>query len=212
MIGRLTGTIAAIGTDTVLIDVNGVGYVAQAGTSLLARLTPGKAAELHIETQMSESAIRLYAFESDAARAWFVRLQDVPGVGGKAAMAVLDALGPNGLMEAIALSDVTSVTRAKGVGKKLAERIVGELSGKAPPMGRFGTFGADPAASAQTREDPIAQIEAMIGKSRIEAVSALTNLGYGQSEATRAVAAAARADPDADTSALIKAALKALSA
>lgn len=207
MIGRLTGTIAAVGVDTVLIDVNGVGYVASAGSSLLARIAPGKAATLHIETQMSENAIKLYAFETEEARAWFVRLQDVPGVGGKAAMAVLDALGPQGLLDAIALSDVTSVTRAKGVGKKLAERIVGELAGKPPPMGRFGNLTL---AASDAAQDVAETAAAVSGGSRAEAVSALVNLGYGQGDAARAVATAAKDAPEADTSALIKSALKAL--
>jgi len=208
MIGRLTGTIAAVGTDTVLIDVNGVAYVASAGASLLARVAPGEQASLHIETQMSENAIRLYAFETEEARAWFVRLQDVPGVGGKAAMAVIDALGAQGLLDALALSDVTSVTRAKGVGKKLAERIVGELSGKPPPMGRFGNLNLAASDAAHDAADTAAAVQ---GGGRAEAVSALVNLGYGQGDAARAVATAAKDAPDADTSALIKSALKELS-
>jgi Holliday junction DNA helicase RuvA len=208
MIGRLSGTIAAVGLDTLVIDVGGVGYVAGAGASLLSRVSVGARAELHIETQMSEMAIRLWAFETDEARAWFVRLQDVPGVGAKAALAVLDALGVAGIMEAIALGDVTSVTRAKGVGKKLAERIVTELAGKPPPMGRFGVFSADARASAAG--DAQALAATTTSGVRAEAVSALVNLGYAQGEAARAVAQAARDNPDAAAPALIKAALKAL--
>ncbi|MCI4645460.1 MAG: Holliday junction branch migration protein RuvA [Hyphomonadaceae bacterium] len=204
IIGRLRGEVAAIGADTVLIDVNGVGYVAQAGSRLLSRLDPGQRAELHIETKITENSITLYAFETDEARAWFARLQDVPGVGGKAAMALLDALTPGELMDAIALGDVASVTRAKGVGKKLAERIVGELAGKAPPMGRFGSFGVKAAPGL------VSAAGAPAGGARAEAISALQNLGYGPTDAARAVAAAAKANEGADTPALIKAALKEL--
>ncbi len=205
MIGRLKGVIASVGADQVLIDVGGVGYVAAAGGRLLSRINPGEPAELHVETQMSESAIRLYAFESDEARAWFARLQDVPGVGAKAAMAVLDALDPAALMDAIALGDAASVTRAKGVGKKLAERIVGELSGKPPPMGRFGAF-----APANAASSPDQSAGATTGGSRSEAVSALVNLGYAQTDAARAVAAAAKSEEQASVEALIKGALKEL--
>ncbi len=205
IIGRLRGEIAAVGTDNVLIDVNGVGYVALAGSRLLSKLTPGKEAELHIETRVTESSITLFAFESDEARAWFVRLQDVPGVAGKSAMAIMDALSPAELMDALALNDAASITRAKGVGKKLAERITGELAGKPPPMGRFGAFRpSDLAGDAVAAPDPA-------GSARSEAVSALVNLGYGQPDAARAVAAAARNTPDADTSALVRAGLKELS-
>lgn len=205
IIGRLRGEIAAIGADTVLIDVNGVGYVAQAGARTLSRLNSGERAELHIETRVTENSITLFAFLSDEERSWFVRLQDVHGVAGKAAMALLDALTPSELMDAIALGDVASVTRAKGVGKKLAERIVGELAGKAPPMGRFGSFGvkAAPGIASAASVSPA-------GGARAEAISALQNLGYAPTDAARAVAAAAKANEGADTAALIKAALKEL--
>jgi len=203
IIGRLRGTIAATGADTVLIDVNGVGYVAQAGGRLLSRLSVGEEAELHIETKVTESSITMYAFATDEERAWFVRLQDVHGVAGKAANAVLDALSVPELMDAVALGDAATITRAKGVGKKLAERITGELGGKPPPMGRFGSkfevTGGAGIVSADVK-----------GGARGEAVSALVNLGYGHSDAARAVAAAAQGASDAPVEALIKGALQEL--
>lgn len=204
IIGRLRGTVAALGTDSIMIDVNGVGYVALAGSSLLSKLTVGTDAEVFIETRVTESSITLFAFHSDEERAWFVRLQDVPGVAGKSAMAIMDAISASELMDALALGDAATITRAKGVGKKLAERIIGELSGKPPPMGRFGKFVADPTGS-------VAAASELKTGARGEAVSALINLGYSQSEAARAVAAGARETPDADTGTLIKAALKELS-
>ncbi|MEL7033385.1 MAG: Holliday junction branch migration protein RuvA [Pseudomonadota bacterium] len=204
IIGRLRGTVAALGSDSVMIDVNGVGYVALAGSGLLSKLTVGAEAEVFIETRVTESSITLFAFHSDEERAWFVRLQDVPGVAGKSAMAIMDAISASELMDALALGDAATITRAKGVGKKLAERIIGELSGKPPPMGRFGKFVADPTGSVAAASD-------LKTGARGEAVSALINLGYSQSEAARAVAVGARDAPDADTGALIKAALKELS-
>lgn len=202
IIGRLKGEVAAVGADNVMIDVNGVGYVALAGSRLLSKLVVGQAAEVFIETRVTENSITLFAFATDEERAWFVRLQDVPGVAGKSAMALCDALSPAELMDALALGDAAAVTRAKGVGKKLAERIVGELAGKPPPMGRFGRFAADPTASVQAAS--------VTSGARGEAVSALTNLGYGQSEAARAVATAAKAGAGDEVGALIKAALKEL--
>lgn len=204
IIGRLTGTVAAVGVDNVLIDVNGVGYVANAGSRLLARVSAGEEKTLHIETKVTDSSITMFAFDNDEERAWFVRLQDVHGVAGKAAMAILDAISPAELMDAIALGDAATLTRAKGVGKKLAERVVGELSGKPPPLGRFGQFeGATAAGMASA-------ISANSGP-RNDAISALVNLGYAQSDAARAVAAAARNGDDADEGTLIRAALKELS-
>ena len=204
IIGRLKGEVAAVGTDSVMIDVNGVGYVALAGGRLLGKLRPGEEATLHIETRVTENSITLFAFETDEARAWFVRLQDVPGVAGKSAMAIMDALTPAELQDALALGDAATITRAKGVGKKFAERIIGELAGKPPPMGRFGALRPHAGANGSAAET------APAGGARGEAVSALVNLGYSQSEAARAIAAAARNAPDADTGKLIKAGLKEL--
>ncbi len=203
IIGRLKGEVAAVGLDHVLIDVGGVGYVALAGTRLLARLQTGDAIIVHVETRVTESSITLFAFATDEERAWFVRLQDVPGVAGKSALAILDGLSPAEIMDAIALGDAGAFTRAKGIGKKLGERIITELSGKAPPMGRFGKFEA--AAVAGLPSAPPAGVTG----SRAEAVSALTNLGYTPGEASRAVAAAAK-DGAEEVGALVKGALKEL--
>ncbi len=204
IIGRLTGTVAALGTDHVLIDVNGVGYVVMAGGRLLSRLQAGDEAVIHVETRVTENSITLFGFGSDEERAWFVRLQDVHGVAGKAAMAILDAITPAELMDAIALGDASVLTRAKGVGKKLAERITGELAGKPPPMGRFGKF-----ETAQVAGLASAPVAATTGV-RSEAISALVNLGYAQADAARAVASAGKTAGDDDVSLLIKAALKEL--
>ncbi len=201
MIGRLRGTIAAIGEGQALIDVAGVGYLVHAGSRTLQKLAVGEAAEMFVETQMSESAIKLYGFTSGEERAWFARLQDAPGVGARIALAILDTLPPAQLMDAIALSDTAGISRAHGVGKKLAERIVTEFRGKPPPM---GLFAASPGGATATAPLPAAG-------ARADAVSALVNLGYGQSDAARAVAQAARdLGEDAAEAKLIRAALKAL--
>jgi Holliday junction DNA helicase RuvA len=201
MIGRLRGTIAAVGDGQALIDVAGVGYLVHCGAHTLSKLNVGEAMELFVETQMSESAIRLFAFVSGEERAWFARLQDAPGVGAKVALSILDALPPHQLMDAIALADVAAITRAHGVGKKLAERIVTEFKGKPPPMGLFASGLAAAAASAPTP---------LVG-ARADAASALVNLGYAPADAARAVAEAARdLGEGAKEAQLIKSALKAL--
>jgi holliday junction DNA helicase RuvA len=201
MIGRLRGIIAAVGEGQAILDVAGVGYLVHGGSRTLQKLAPGEAAELFIETQMSESAIRLFAFLSGEERAWFARLQDAPGVGAKVALSILDTLPPGQLMDAIALADIGAITRAHGVGKKLAERIVTEFKGKPPPMGLFATGLAAHAAAAPTA----------LSGARADAVSALVNLGYGQVDAARAVAEASRElGEGAKESQLIKQALRAL--
>ncbi|ACT60094.1 Holliday junction branch migration protein RuvA [Hirschia baltica] len=206
MIARLKGIVAATGDGQALIDVNGVGYVLFCGGRTLARLTIGRENTVFVETQMSENAIKLYGFETAEDRAWFSRLQDAPGVGAKAALNILDALTPAQLMDAIVLGDAASVQRAHGVGKKLAERVVSEFKDKPPPAGLFSVSfapseGVEGLASTST---------ASTG-SRAAAASALTNLGYQNVDAQRAVAVAAKElGEDASEGALIKAALKAL--
>jgi Holliday junction DNA helicase RuvA len=204
IIGRLTGEVAAIGLDHLLIDVNGVGYVALAGTRLLAKLQAGDRVTVQVETRVTEASITMFAFATDEERAWFVRLQDVPGVAGKSALAILDGLSPAEIMDAIALGDSGAFTRAKGIGKKLGERIITELAGKAPPMGRFGKF--EVAAVAGLASAPASSSTGP----RAEAISALVNLGYGQSEAAKAVAAAAKNGAADEVGGLVKAALKEL--
>ncbi|MEM6625800.1 MAG: Holliday junction branch migration protein RuvA [Pseudomonadota bacterium] len=205
MIGRLRGITAALGDGQALIDVNGVGYVIFAGARTLSKLAQGEPAEVFVETQMSENAIKLFGFATAEDRAWFARLQDAPGVGAKAALNILDALTPAQLMDAIALGDAASVQRAHGVGKKLAERVVSEFKGKPPPTGLFAaSFAPSPDAAG------LASVGAGSG-GRADAVSALVNLGYPQIDAGRAVAEAVRdLGENASEGDLIKTALKGL--
>jgi len=208
MIGKLKGVVSLIGDDEAIIDVGGVGYLVLAGARTLRALQVGEAAELHIETEVREDALKLWAFASDAERAWFARLKEAPGVGSKVAAAILDALDPDALANAVALGDAAALAQARGVGKKLAARIVSELKDKAPPMGRG--LSPAPAASAAPSAEPATAAPAA-GATRMDAVSALANLGYDRVEAQRAVAAAlsaAEGEPPLD--ALIRDALKEL--
>jgi holliday junction DNA helicase RuvA len=211
MIGSLKGLVAAIGDDRAVIEVAGVGYLVHGGARLLGRLRAGEPAQVFVETQVREDSFKLYGFPTDQERAWFVRLQEVGGVGAKVALAILDVLSPQDLLEALALDDRASIARASGVGPKLAARIIVELKGKAPPAPMFGaalapvtgTPASDPGSTAVA--DAPDEGVALRG----EAVSALVNLGIGQPDAVRAVAAAARGlDRDAPLGALVKAALK----
>lgn len=196
MIGRLSGTVAAV-ADVAVVDVGGVGYEVHMPLPDLARLCVGEPVTLTIETVVRQDLIRLYGFGDPAGRDWFRLLQGVQGVGAKVALAVLSVLPPGELGLAIASGDRTAVARAPGVGKRVAERIVTELSGKGPaiPMG---------APMPRTGAPP--QDEAMA-----DAVSALVNLGYEPARAHGAVEGARSTAPDAPTAALIRVALRTLS-
>jgi Holliday junction DNA helicase RuvA len=204
MIGSLQGIVGAVGEDAALIEVGGVGYLVQAGSRTLSRLQTGAPARLFIETHVREDAIRLFGFGSEDERAWFAHLQTIPGVGAKVALAIIDIMTVEELIDAVALQDKAAVSRANGVGPKLAQRIVQELSGKQGPKG-FLAIGA----SSTARTTPAASAG---GGARAEAVSALVNLGIDSASAARAVSAAAKAlAGDAPAPELIRAALKEVS-
>jgi Holliday junction DNA helicase RuvA len=206
MIGKLKGIVDSVGEEEAVIDVNGVGYLVLAGAKTLSRLEPNKPVVLHIETYVREDQLKLFGFLSESDRAWFVRLQSVQGVGAKHALSMLDVVSAAEIETAAALGDSSTFERAKGVGKKLAQRISTELKDKAPPLGRsLGAAGLNAALGSAP-----AAGEVMSG-AREAAVSALINLGYGESDARRAVAQISRdLGGEAGEGALIKGALKEL--
>ncbi len=208
MIGKLKGIVAAIDTDTAIIDVHGVGYEIYGHARLLQRLAIGEEAALSIETLVREDLIRLYGFESESERQAFRLLQSVQGVGARHALSVLQVLPPSDLYDAIAAEDVTALSRAHGVGKKLAQRIATELQTKVGAV-IASTSGAALAAVARK----MAGEKANASGAKADAVSALANLGYDGVDARRAVGAAAQGlGEDAGVEDLIKRALKELAA
>ena len=211
MIALLRGTVAGATEDAAVVDVGGVGYLVHCAASTLQRLPrTGQPVELHVETQVREDAITLYGFLEPAERVWFRLLQSVQGVGAKAALAILSVLRPGDLATAIALGDRASITRANGVGGKLAARIVAELKdrvGALPTAGGDGLAGLPGAIGAG---DPAAS--PLLGAAR-DAISALGNLGYGRGDAFAAVARVQqRLGAGAAVDQLIREALKELAA
>jgi holliday junction DNA helicase RuvA len=201
MIGKLKGLIDSYGEDFVVIDVNGVGYVAFCSSRTLQALPqPGEAASLAIETYVREDQIKLFGFATDAERDWFRILLNVQGVGTKVALSLLSTFRVGELATAIATKDATAITRTPGVGRKLAERIVLDLKDKAPAFA-----GVDPA---------VVKLSGDIDDKRapqpaVDAISALVNLGYPQAQASAAVAGALKTAGDAPkTEALIRLALR----
>lgn len=200
------------GTGEAIIDVGGVGYLLQCGSRTLGNMGIGEGVTLHVETHVRETAITLYGFHSEEERAWFVRLQSVQGVGPKAALAILDIMTPGEILSAASLEDKTAFARAKGVGPKSASRIAIELSGKPAPAGR----GFQPVFTAPSQSGDTSAAARNEGLSdmrlRNDAISALENLGIGQSDALRAVASAYQTFPDdPPLDDLIRVALKELS-
>lgn len=210
MIAKLKGVIDTIGEDYCIIDVGGVGYLVFASSKTLGRLINGGSAVLLVETVVREDNISLYGFFDAWEKEWFTTLTKVQGVGAKVCLAILSVLSSNQLAQAVSAQDKASFTRANGVGPKLAARIVTELKDKivTVPITEFNKdANMDPSQQTENYEDNLeARVE---DPSKMEdAISALVNLGYQRLEAYKAVNKALMLSPDADTSELIRLALK----
>ena len=199
MIGRLRGLVDGRGDNWALIDVGGVGYMVEESARMMDALpADGEAVSLAIETYVREDQLRLFGFESEEARSWFRLLMGVQGVGAKVALAIQGVLSANELTQAVASEDKAMVSRAPGVGPKVAQRIVQELKDKVPEA----QFAATMSRAGETSEGT---------KIIKEALSALVNLGYQRSQAAQALTAAQAALGDeASVEALIKQGLREL--
>ncbi|MEO0441027.1 MAG: Holliday junction branch migration protein RuvA [Pseudomonadota bacterium] len=198
MIAKLTGTIDEVGTDNIVLDVRGVGYLVFASSRTISAIGGvGDGATIYTEMQVSENDMRLMGFASGSERDWFRLLISVQGVGGKVALAILSALEPGEISRAVATGDKAMVARANGVGPKLALRIVNELKDKVGGIATDSVVGAGgEAANAPSSNSA-------------DAVSALLNLGFKPADANAAVAAAdAEAGEGATLDALVRIALK----
>ena len=212
MIAKLRGIVDALGEDSCIIDVNGVGYLVFASSKTLSRLKAGEAANILIETVVREDSITLFGFGDAWEKEWFNTLTKVQGVGTKVGLAILSVLTPSQLSQAVAAQDKNSFARANGVGPKLAARIVTELKDKivTVPISEFAReVNMDMTPNQQTEAYEDALVGRVEDPSKMEdAISALVNLGYQRQEAYRAVNQAASQNPDADMAQLIKLALK----
>ncbi len=195
MIALLTGQYTHLDDVSCIIDVAGVGYLVQASTRTLSALPrPPAPARVLVETIVREDAILLFGFAEAAERDWFRLLLTIQGVGAKVALAILSALSPRDLVQAITAGDRAALTRAPGVGPKLAVRLLTELKDRA---------GAMPTGAAAPLAAP--------GGIATDVLSALANLGYRRAEAAPAVdRAIAQAGADASLDTVLRACLREL--
>jgi Holliday junction DNA helicase RuvA len=217
MIGRLSGRLDYRTTDHILIDVRGVGYIVYCSDRTLAALPAvGEAVSLYTDLVVREDLMQLYGFVSLIEKEWHKLLTSVQGVGAKVSLAIMGTLGPDGVGRAIALGDWNMVKAAKGVGPKLAQRIVLDLKDKAPGVMAMGGTVADAMDGAVGEVVEADAPKAAAPKPRPNAgaqagaLSALANLGYAPAEAAGAVAEASGKEPEAGEGDLIRAALKSL--
>lgn len=214
MIAQLSGRLVRAELGHLVIDVQGVGYLVHATGRTLGQVgQPGDMVTLLTELLVREDALTLYGFGDEAERAAFRMLQTVQGVGAKAALSILTTLSADELSNAIMAGDKAMVSRADGIGPKLAQRIVNELAQKLPSLMASGAMpsvqtatGAMPAVGPKGGEAPSETSQQLTQ----DALSALVNLGYSRSEAFAAIGRTLQEGEPKDASGLIAAALKQL--
>jgi holliday junction DNA helicase RuvA len=173
MIHRLRGILVEKDTEGVVVDVGGVGYRASASVATLRALPSlGEECVIHTRMVVREDAMLLFGFAAPEERAAFDALIAVSKVGPKLALAVLSAMSPQQISEAVARGDVPKLSSVPGLGRKTAERLVLELKGK-----DLAVFGPEPVVSSDGGG----------GGPYMEAREALTGLGYSLEEAEKAL-------------------------
>ena len=194
MIAFINGTVEALEENAVIIDTGAIGYRVYMSPYGLSALSKGSTAKIHTYLKVAEDAMDLYGFLTSEELSMFRRIISVSGAGPKAGLAILSVLRPAEFALAVVTGDFKAITRAQGVGPKLAQKIVLELKDKLDNADFIKTAGEETGFKPVTTSFDN------------EAIEALCALGYTQSEAARAVSGA----EGANTSEIITSALKIL--
>ena len=192
----LKGTAAIVSDGFTVIDIGGVGYKVYTSLNSRSKIEKGKETLLYTYTNIREDAFDIYGFTTEDELSFFEKMLSVSGVGPKAALAILSVLSPSEILTAILTNDAKSISKAQGVGVKLAQRIILELSGKIEGSDLLSGSAAGSSADFVT------------SSSSNDAVAALMSLGYSSLDARRAVASV---EPGKTVEATITEALKILS-
>jgi Holliday junction DNA helicase RuvA len=220
MIGRLRGRVDYKTHDHFLLDVNGVGYLIFCSERTLAEIpVDGEFTTIYTDLLVREDLMQLFGFLSQVEKEWYRLLMSVQGVGAKASLAILSALGEDGVSRSIALGDWTSIKSAKGIGPKTAQRVVNELKDKAAhvmsivpnEIGERENKIDEGEVVERIDDNPPINLAASNKTAQSDALSALQNLGYSPSESAAAVAKILHESSDLSTEELIRNSLKMLS-
>ena len=179
MIAYLRGRVIEIGAETLVLEVGGVGYELYCSAQVFSKARFGAEMEIYVSMHVKEDGITLFGFDSPKEKQLFARLTSVSGVGPKSAMGIFTSMTADEAAEAIMLADVKKLSKAKGMGKKTAEKIVLELHGKisaAEVMSKSGDFSVAMPGGGEK-----------LSETDEEAVSALQNLGFTRNESLQAV-------------------------
>ena len=220
MIGRLRGRVDYKAHDHFLLDVSGVGYLIFCSERTLSEIPGnGEFTTIYTDLLVREDLLQIFGFLSQVEKEWYRLLMSVQGVGAKASLAILSALGEDGVSRAIALGDWTSVKSAKGIGPKTAQRVVNELKDKAAhvmslvphKVGNQEEKVSDADIIERIDDTPSINLAISNNSAQADALSALQNLGYTPSDAAAAVAKILNQSSDLSTEELIRSSLKMLS-
>ena len=220
MIGRLRGRVDYKAHDHFLLDVSGVGYLIFCSERTLSEIPGnGEFTTIYTDLLVREDLLQIFGFLSQVEKEWYRLLMSVQGIGAKASLAILSALGEDGVSRAIALGDWTSVKSAKGIGPKTAQRVVNELKDKAAhvmslvphKVGNQEEKVSDADIIERMDDNPSVNLAISNNSAQADALSALQNLGYTPSDAAAAVAKILNQSSDLSTEELIRSSLKMLS-
>ena len=190
----IKGTVAHKGVNFAVIEAGGIGYRIFTSTTSLSRIETGTQATMYTYMYVREDIVNIYGFSTNEELSMFEKLISVNGVGPKAALAILSVAPPERFALAVVTGDAKLITKAQGVGPKLAQRIILELKDKMNTEDLPKSAAADVAVDVSGFSDSLA-----------EAVSALVVLGYSQAEASAAVA---KCNPSDDVELIVKQGLK----
>ncbi|WP_288240196.1 Holliday junction branch migration protein RuvA [uncultured Bifidobacterium sp.] len=172
MIGLLNGRVESVDADAVLIDVGGVGYEVRMPAAELSALHAGQETRVFTSLNVSQDAVTLYGFLTQASKRMFLQLQKVSGIGPKVALSLLSTLPPDRLARAVADGDATALAKAPGLGKKGAQKIILELKGS---------------IDLSQIEGASAPAKAQVDTGSMQVVEGLMSLGWRQQDAEHAV-------------------------
>ena len=184
MIASLTGTLKSISKSEIVLEVNGVGYLLNVSSKLISSLGDiGSKLSLFTDLQVKDDKIVMYGFFNQIDQTFFKLLQSVQGVGPKAALAILSALTVEELILAISSGDKAMITRAEGVGSKVAGRVVTELLERVSNLNLINEDqNVNIAKSSQKNLNLVNKTQLSDSQVVEDTISALVNLGYTRSE------------------------------
>jgi holliday junction DNA helicase RuvA len=204
MIAHLSGILLSKHTNTVILEVGGVGYEVTIPLSTFYELEDsGANVKLHIHTHVREDALQLFGFKTLRERELFLRLLSVSGVGPKLAITMIGIMSANEIIASIRTNNLARLTSIPGVGKKSAERLVIELRDKIAALSSPALeeeFAARAGAGSPTSEDAV----------RDDALSALVGLGYQKAAAEKAINSALQEGGEISVEVLLRRSLRLL--